>query len=368
MAEVAEKTDVKAGTKAAFGNERVVVKKDAHAEPAPTPVPDPPPAAPTPDPVQTTAKIDLDTLSDEEFNAALAKRTKGAVNDYKSYIPPAKKTKEELEADEKAQKAAAIEWAFSSGATTREAYDQAVILNSKTDRDIALQLFAEEVLQEDSKATPDEIEVLFKQHYMEDAAENDPARKIRMREMAKSVSAYKKDKAGILETLDSDYQNFVSLESRRTSFGKQVDTLFDKVLPKEQKVTFKYAGTDGKEFDAEIPYTIDDADIRALKKIVKSDITFRQTGADKNDVSDEDLLTGVNYHLKAMIFDKMVSSIAVNAAQRGAKDWEAYHRGFKVKSTTFGDTQMTPEQATQTVNKAEQERARKEAVTDRFKR
>src|SRR6185436_2281771 len=343
--------DVKRATNEAFlkPGERQPAIKNTMAEPAPAAVipsdqqpPEPAPAAITP------ALINYDEMPDEEFDKILAKRTKGAVKSISDLqVPPPTKTKEELAAQEEKKKADALAWKLSTGNIKREDYETALGIRSKTNREIALSLFSDEMKEIDPKITADEVEEYFRDYYREELDDTDPKRTILLKEMNSKADGFKKEKAGFIDTIDPEYRAFNTKQQNIKAIGKQIDTVFD-ALPAEltSKGTYKKhlsAKPEGEDAEIEIPYTIEDADFKAIKKEVRSHMMnyLNEINADPKDIKDADIQNQINLQLKSRLWDKVVPLLISQAAEKGKMDTLAEAKAIPIRQPNFTTAQTT---------------------------
>lgn len=354
MAEVVESAAVKAtadefksATERAFGKPGVQAQNNAAPKPEPvkpnesTPQP---PAAQAPENKPDEQKpaqgpVDLDAISDEEFEKQLAKRTKGAFKSLGDLKVEPKKTKEELAAEAEDERTAALNHALVSGKVKREDYERAISGKDKENRAVALDLFARDVREIDPKLKDEEVEEMFKDHYREELSDDDPKRKVRIKEMNALADRFKKENYGFLDTIEPEYREHRTAEANRTAIGKKLDTLFEAVVP-NQTYTTTYSDTDGTEQTMELSYPIDDAELKSIKREVKKNLSelYGKYGVKVEDVKDVDVTAEINSVIKARTVDKMVPVLMKNAAEKAVKDLRAHLKAIPVRQPNNHET------------------------------
>lgn len=341
---MATQQEIKDGTARAFATpgvkNTVPSTADKNQPPAATPV------AVTPAPVVAdkptgevtpvlTAKagINYDDLSDDERDEMIAKLTGGKVKSVKEITEDKPVETAEQKAEKAlAKKQKALQHALSTGKIKQEDYDNAVIVKNKNNRDIALDLFAKDVLEDNPKSTPEEIEELFRDYYMEEIDEKDASRKLRLKEMNRVADNYRATATKNVDGIEGDYDAYETKEQKLTSYGKQVDAVFE-TLQKDRTVKFSYPGPNNTTLEVELPYSLDDADIKSLKRNIRSANVFQALDGDKKELKDKDILGAIEYDLSANTFSKVISAVAAKAAEKGKMDAEAFYKAIPLRTS-----------------------------------
>jgi len=280
--------------------------------------PDPAPeqsAPPTPPPAE---KPNVDDISDEDFDALVQKRLGKSVKDL---TPVAEKTKEQLEAEAEKRRSDALAWAIETGKAKKSDYDNAIIGRQKSDKQIALQIFTDSLVAEDSAITPEEAEEIFNDTYHQGDPES-RLFKLGEKEIKKIADAYRKENFGFLDTIESEYDAFSKTHSEYKAYKGQIKELAA-TLPTEITHEFEYDGPNGKQkFSYAFP-----VDEKVTAKILadyssENEFSVRSTigngKMDKAAIAKEML-----YHLKARTFDSVLADVAKKGWEDGKQFTEA---------------------------------------------
>jgi hypothetical protein len=305
----------------AFNGTKPVVKA---VEPAPavsnndnnTP-PEPIEATPAPAVEQTPApvavqnqvtdkpKIDIDSLSQDEVGELLKKLTGGKISSLDELNPPAAKSQEEIEAESKRRKAEALSWAFENGKVSRENYEKAIVEKAKPNRDIALQLFAAQLLADDSKLKPAEIEEIFKDAFHEDAEEGSRLFKLGQKQINDIAEAYKKSEYGVLDSIDSDYDSYTSTVNQFKGYKKAVKATVD-ALPNEVTFDAPIRNVDGTDGVIKITIPVDEKLKHSLVNDYSKEGVFAAFSSTDPKAIEKGLQAELSYHFKARMYDKLM--------------------------------------------------------------
>lgn len=294
-------------------------------------------------PVEAAVKpvINFDELTEEEQDDFISKLTKGKVKSVKSITEePAIET-----AEQKAEKARkktqdALEWALGTNEVKREDYDRAIVVKGKTNREIALDLFTNELKEDNPKITGDEAEELFKDYYMEEAEDTNTSRQLRQKEMNRVADRYRTDVTSSIDGIEGKYDTYQAGAQRYTAYGKQVDAIFDSI-PKDRTIKFSYEGPDGNPMEVELPYSLDEADIKSVKRNIRSNEAYRALGGHEKDLKEKEVIGAIEYDLGPLIANKYLPTIAKSIAEKARKDTEAFYKAIPIRRpevTTTLDT------------------------------
>lgn len=266
--------------------------------------------------------------TDEELLQEFNKRFKTEYKSPDDLKPKAAKSKEDIEAENLAFKNEALQWALGTKRIDKDKYEKAIVDKSKNHRDIALSLFAAGLKEEDPKITDEEVEELFKDAHHEEQEEGSRLYAIGQNKIKVAAENFLNSSYGDQDNYEADYKSFLSNEERFGNYNKQVKTTLD-AIGKEHKLTVEYVHATGTKENIDIPYTVDDKDIQAVRKQMQSgDMFFSLTGNEK-EVTEKDITNAFNYHLKARIFDKVIADVAKNSADQGAMAALAAYKGIK---------------------------------------
>lgn len=326
-------------TDKAFGAARVPIPgmpADAAAA-APVPPVVPPAAAAIPDTVAGAVETPVpepknyDDITEEEFDALLAKRSKGKVKTIKELTDeaPPVKTAKELAEEEEAEKTQALAWAISAGKVKREDYDNSVKDKSKTAREIALTILTKEWMDEDKALAEGDCEELFKDMFFEQEPEASNKRKSAQKRMDKLAADHLAQYSG-MDTIHEDYRGYKTTESNKSAIGKKVDSVFETVTT-EMKLTGNIEGT-----DVEIAFALDAADLKEIKKASKKVILEQclAKGIDPKNLKESEVKDLILYDIKAKTYDKAIAHTANESYKKGKLDWEAEHKGILQKTVS----------------------------------
>jgi hypothetical protein len=300
------------------------------AEIKPAQVPAAEPAKPTPQ------SVNVDEMSDEDKDALVAKLTKGKFKKISDLTPPVQKTKEELAAEEEKEKTDSLGWAITSGKVTAKAYEEAMAEKSKSNREIALAIFANELKEINDKFTPEEIEEQFKDYYLEDGDETTTGRQLRLKEMNRLAENYKKEKSGFLDTILPDYKSSKSLEANKELIGQRIDEAFEAFVPKITTAS-KYVGASGEEVSFDVEFAPDEQEIKAVRKEVRKSMTnmLSTLGVEAKDIDPTLINNEINNVLKSRQFDKAIAHVAAESAKKAKMDTEAYYKTIPNRTPNF---------------------------------
>lgn len=281
----------------------------------------------TPAPTEAPKTISFKDLDEKtklkEINEALGTTYKTL----EEARPKVVKSKEEVEAEKETRKQKSLEWALGTGKIKKEDYEKSIVLKSKTTRDIALQVFTEELRDEDPKITSEEASERFKDYYREEEDENSPLRKRSVKDMERVASNYLKTHTSAVDTLDTEYEAFEVAEQRATQYGQKVKSVVEE-MPKELSFSVPYVGMDGKEVQLEYKYPLSESDIKAIKKDFLTAEMYKALGADANDVKDSDLAEEISDYISNKRRKDILLKIVEEHGAKVAKDVEAHYRAI----------------------------------------
>ena len=317
------------------------VKKAEENTPAGDP-PNPPAGDPPPAPVAKT-------WTDEDFEAELAKRSEGRlkkIDDLKEPAPtPVPPTPEEIEAAAKEKKKNSLAWAIANEKVKQEDLDRAAVVASKSDREIALDLFAQDARESDPKLSDEEIEEAFKDHYREELDDTDPIRVRHLKNMAKIVAGYKSEVSGKVGGIESEYDNYVSNEQAIKTFNKQVNAVVKDELPKKLDFEFKYNHPDGTEHTVSVSHNIDEKIIDSMRKsYLNNEGVYNAIKGNKKEIANADIINAAMYNLRSNVFNTAIPELLAQAANQARIDTEAHYKNVPVRRTEFPIN--TPERTT----------------------
>lgn len=365
--------DIRKGTERAFGSRKNTSVKKEEPVIAAAQIQQPVVASETPQPEAITQPANasqepsatmvpnFDELSDEQRNEWLAKLTKGkikSIEDLTPAAPPVQKTREELEREEEEERNEAISHAFSSGKIKKDDYDRAVSTRSKSEREIAFDLFASDVKAFDKDLTSEEISLLFSEQFGENESEGSLKYKRGQAEIQR-IAQNHLAQFPTAEQMVEDFRMQKKAEYNKSQLGKMVDQAFE-TISDNMAFKFKYKNASEADTEVDLSYAIDEADLKSIKRDAKKNIVgfYTQLGVDIKDVKEADLLDAINTDLKSKLFDKIVPTIAALAAEKGRMDTEAIHKNIPVRTTNFANasTQLPTVPAQRQMSDAERRR------------
>lgn len=237
-------------------------------------------------------------------------------------FPPAKPSKEEQEAAKEAKRKNALSWGIENGKLTPEQIEKAVLAKNKSSRDIAKELFAQELREEDVKISDEDIELRFQDYAHEDLDENDPLRKAALKRIEKTVQAYRATATQEYDGVEGEYDRAETTRERFGNYSTQVKALA-KDLPKELTFSLPYKSIDGSELSFDVSFPIDDKTIEAVRKDFLNEGTYRAIGAHENDVKPEALQTEMQGAIYSRVFKEAVTHVAAQMIAHVEKDMQA---------------------------------------------
>ena len=288
--------------------------------------------------VETPVEVAPKSLKDADEATQLK-----AINDllgtnYKSMAearPAPKKSAEEIEAEKAEAKRKSLEWAIANGKVSQESIEKAAVLKAKAQRDVALDLFAEEYLEVNPQATREEAEESFKEFYQEHLDENNSTRVIAKKRMEKLVSEYVAENTKSIDSIDKEYEEHVTHEQKYGNYSSKVKGAI-KAQPKEVKISVPYVAEDGVELDLEYSIPVDDKIIEAVKKEFSHENTFYALGAHENEVDETMLQTEVANAIRLRALETGIKEAFKQHAQRVEKDVIAREKNVRVTRADDG--------------------------------
>lgn len=253
-------------------------------------------------------KINIDDLTDDEVNALIEKRTGGKVKSLAELNKPEPKTAAELELEKEQKKSDALSWGIENKKLTRDQYDAAIIGKSKTDREIALNLFTAEMQADDKDITLEEAEEMFNDAYHQDDPES-KLYKVGQKEIAKLANNYRKENFGILDTVEADYDTFSQTQDQYKGYRNTVKEVAAE-LPTEMEIRQPYKYLDGKEEDIVYKIALDEKAVNKLIADASSEDSFLAENFFSNGKMDKKLLLKkLTHNLKAIAYDTVVAEL-----------------------------------------------------------
>jgi hypothetical protein len=292
-------------------------------------------------PAATTKSIE----DDEELQLKVLNKVLGT--NYKTLDeakPAPKKSTEEVEAEKADKERKALEWAVSSGKVSKEAIEKAAVLKAKSQRDIALDLFAQEFTEVTPNATEEEIKESFKDFYQEHLEDSSPTKAIAQKRMEKLVANYVKENTKSVDDIETEYEAHVSHEQRFGNFTSKVKEAI-KAQPREFKISVPYTAEDGVEIMKEYSIPVDDKIIESVKKEFSNENVYYALGAHENDVDGKTLAEEISSTIELKLFKKGITEVFKQHAATVEKDVEARHRNIPVSGNTNNFIKNRPPEA-----------------------
>ena len=178
---------------------------------------------------------------------------------------------------------------------------------------------------------------MFKEVYHE----IDPESKlygVGQKEIKKLADNYRKENYGFLDNNDPAYQSHKQREQNKTLLGGQIDEVFDG-FPTILSVKATYEGAAGNA-EIDIPYTIEDADFKAIRKEVRKNMVdmVAQLGIDPKEIKNDSIKREIDTVLKGRLFDKILAKVATDSANKAKMDTEAHYKAIPTRQPNFTST------------------------------
>lgn len=242
-------------------------------------------------------------MSDDDLLTLLKKKTGRDLKSIDELLKPAvAKTPEEAEAEKAANKEKAIQFGLQNKLFNSEALAAFHIDNARSDRDIALEVFAVAQKNLDDTLTPEQIEDQFREMYYEDEDDDNLKKKIKAQEIkdiAKQYRAYKHD--AIIGAEDS-YNNHVTAATQAANYKGLVEST---VGAFNKKQSFKIGD---KEYFSDLT----DSTMASVQEQLLSSDMFNRLG--QGSVSEEQLQTIVRQSAIIKELPRIVKEVAESYA------------------------------------------------------
>lgn len=293
---------------------RMGIKPEAAKPPVETPATE---VKPTPEakvetpavevkPEEKPAAINVDELTDDQINELIEKRTGKKVL-LADLNKPEPKSKEDQEKEVQEFKNKAHSWALEQGKIKKDEYDNAIIGQSKTDRELALAAFTAEMQAEDKDITPEEVEEMFKDTYHESDPES-KLYKIGKKEIQKLAKDIRNTNYNIPD-YEAEYKEVVQTEEAYRSYKAAVKKVGAEI-PKDFEIVMPYQYLDGVKSDITYKIPVDDKVFNKLLADASSENSFLAENFFSDGKVDEKQLTKkLNHNLKALMFDPLIQEI-----------------------------------------------------------
>lgn len=246
--------------------------------------------------------------------------------------PKVEKSKDEVEAEKAEKKRRALEWAIASGKVSQEDIEKAAVLKSKAQRDIALDLFADEFAEANPSATRQDAEEAFKDFYQEHLEDGNSTKVIAQKRMQKLVEDYVKNNTKPVDDIETEYDSHVNHEQRFGNYNNVVKTIV-KAQPKEMKIAVPYTAADGAELNLEYSIPIDDKTIESVRKEFLHENAYYALGAHENDVDPKVLQREINEAIELRVLRAGVQEAFKQHTQRVETDVMARVKNVPVTNT-----------------------------------
>lgn len=241
------------------------------------------------------------------LNKVLGKNYK----DLKEIIPAEQPSTEQIEAQKEEKRKKAHSWAIQNGKITTEQIERVGAVKSKQDRDIALELFAQDIREDNPKAKDDEIEELFRSHYSEDLDETDLMRKASLKRMSKEVAAYRKEVTKGYDGIESEYDQ---TEQSAAQYGAYKSTVkaVTKEIPDELEFQIPFTSSvDQQPHTFSYKYPIEDKIKEVIRKEYENENVYKVIGAS---VKPEDLKNEIMGAVYSRVFNAAMTELLTQHA------------------------------------------------------
>lgn len=258
------------------------------------------PAEPVP-----AAKVNAEDLSDEEFEKILQKRTGKTL---KELTPEVKKTAEEIAAEAKQKKSEVLAWALENKVIEKDKYDKSIVDASKSDEELALQIFTANVQAEDKDISAEEAKEMFMDTYHQVDPEN-RLFKIGQKEIKKLADAYRKENLIDDEDIASKYDFVVNTQNNYKAYKGQVKEVAAE-LPKAFEFEMTVDGDKGTKETFKYEFPVDE---KILTKVLgefsaEKEFSIRDIASDGK-IDKKQISAQMQDALKARLFDTIVPEL-----------------------------------------------------------
>lgn len=249
---------------------------------------------------------DLEGMPEEQRNAILDKLTGGKFKSLEELNPPKQKSAEELAEEATTNRRNALAWGLENGRFKQEDYDNAVVLKSKSDRELALMAFGESVRAEEKDLTDAEVEELFKDAYHEGQKEDSMLFKTGQRNIKELAAAVRQNKTGILDSFEGEYNEVQQINQQFKGYKKQLKDVIAQ-QPKSFEFSFEHPNLDGTANTLKYTLNVDQKEIDKVVSEMSSEKYFSVRNLEANGkYDDKKLAEDFQYHLKARVFDTVM--------------------------------------------------------------
>lgn len=274
-----------------------------------------PPAATVPAPVDTNTPPAEVTPPAIDFKSADDTTKLKAYNDMFGtqftsieQIKPAppKPTKEEIEAAAAQKRQEALSWAIAEGKLKQEDIEKAVLAKSKTTRDIAFELYAADLRNEDPDISEEDIKSSFEDYYHEDKDEKSPLRRAALKRMERLAESYRAENTSAYESVEGEYDKTLTSRAQYESYATNIKSVA-KELPKAITIDVPYKSADGSTIEYKYEVPVDEKVMEKIRKDFLNENTFKFLGAEvkPEDVRDE-MLTAIRGKMLPSIIAEVV--------------------------------------------------------------
>lgn len=256
-------------------------------------------------------------------------------------FPAEKPTKEQKEAAAEQKRKSALSWAIENDKLTSEKIEKAVLAKNKNSREIAKEVFAAELREEDKDISDNDIEARFQDYAHEDKEDSDPLRKAALKRIEKVADAYRADATRDYDGVEAEYDKAQTSVARFDGYSTQVKAIA-KELPKELQFAIPFKSSmDGSETSFDVIFPVNDKVLEAVRKDFLNEGTYRAIGAHENEVK-ADAIKG---EMEAAVYSRVFKEAATSIAQQVAAQTEKHVRATLKNIPATGESRFVPQPA-----------------------
>ncbi len=261
----------------------------------------------------------IEELDEKEQLRALNKMLGTSYKSLDEAKPKAHKTPEDIEAEKSEKDRKALEWAIANGKVSKEQIEKAAVVKAKDKRTIAMDIFRDEYMEQNPKASAEEVEETFKDFYHEHAELTSPTRQVALRHLEKLAEDYISRETTPVDSIGQDYDNHVVSEQRFNGYTSKVKEAV-KATPREVTIQVPYKSVDGTDVILDYKMPVDEKTIDAVRKEFAHENTFFALGAHENEVADGQLSSEISAAIEARTFKANFQNVLKEHGERIERD------------------------------------------------
>lgn len=289
---------------------------------------DPPaPIVEEPAPAEAAPAATQPEIEDNVVLEALNKRLGTSFKSLEELEKAQKKpfTPEEEAAIAKERSENIVKFALDKGIYKSDDLSSYAIDREKPARQIALELFSEQMLKLKPELTPEEIEAHFVQSVYDEADDDSPLKRMKLAEMEQVKENYLKGKYSNILNAESQFDEYTSIEEKGRQYGDAVKSVMGEYGGGQQdyELSFNVAGVDLK-------WKAPADTIKAIEDNFLSKDAFWRLGA--GELKKEELKESVKNALILKNLPKILTEVAESYHSAKMLEAGAKERGIPVRS------------------------------------